>query len=583
MLALLLLAFPRNAGAQADPSAPSETERPWAADYGAFAVATDHPLASAAAAHLLADGGNAADAAAAALLALGVVNPASSGLGGGGFALYWEASSGSAHFLDFRERAPGAATKSMFAEPERVPGVEGPLTAPSQWGGLSSGVPGEPAGIEALLNRFGRTSWSRVTAPARRLAREGFPVSEELAAASAPFASQMRRDPVMRRWFEPGAAALRPGQRLRRPALLRVLSALARGGARAFYAGRLARDLVRDVRRAGGVLRLEDLRAYRVVWRQHVEVEALGFRWLTAPPPSAGGFTLAATLQQMQRTRWAWQGGSEVDFLHAMAEALKGPYLDRLRYAADPDVHPVPWRRLLDPERAAWRAARFSPLLATPPWEYDHPLATAPTTGGEMPRDHGTSHLCVVDAEGNVAAVTTTVNLPFGARYTAAGIVMNDEMDDFASAPGRANAFGLPGGEANLPEPGKRPVSSMSPTIVLGPDGPVACAGASGGSRIPVATVQVLLRTLVLGESLERAVAAPRIHHQALPFELRFEERAPLPEAERAELAARGHRLRPIERVAVVQAIHIRRDERGQVHSLAAVSDPRKGGAPAGR
>ncbi len=555
----------------------------WTGEYEHYAAATDHELASRAAAEVLAGGGSAADGAAAALLALGVVNPASSGLGGGGFALYWDAGSRRAYFLDFRERAPSAATRDMFAVPQRAAEVEGPLVAPSQWGGLASGVPGEAAGIEALLERFGRKGWAEVSRPARRLAREGFPVSKELAEASRPFASQMRRDPVMRRWFEPGAEALRVGQRLRRPALARVLSALARGGARAFYEGPIARAMVRDVRRAGGLLTLEDLRAYRPLWREPIDVEALGFRWLGAPPPSAGGFTLAEALQQMQRTRWAWQGGSEADFLHALAEALKGPYLDRMRYAADPDFHPVPLARLLAPERAAERAARFSPLFARPARDFDLPLSSEPAAALEPPRDHGTSHLCVVDTEGNVAAVTTTVNLPFGARYTAAGVVMNDEMDDFASAVGRLNAFGLPGGEVNLPEPGKRPVSSMSPTIVLGPHGPLACAGASGGSRIPVATLQVLLRVLVRGEPLAEALAAPRVHHQGIPPQLRVEESAPLPDALQDELRARGHRIRLIGRVAVVQAIRIRRGEDGRIASLVAGSDPRKGGAPAGR
>ncbi len=585
---LLCLAFAPPVGAQPAPAdgrqaVPRGTLPPWAARFEQEAVATDHPLASQAAAEVLAAGGSAADAAAAAMLALGVVNPASSGLGGGGFALYWDAGKQELAFLDFREQAPAAAAPDMFVRAPKPPGG-GPLSTPSQLGGLASGVPGEPAGIEALLQRFGQLDWKTVVAPALRYATEGFAVSEELSEASAPFAEQMKRDPVMRRWFASGAARLQVGQRLRRPALARVLRVLARVGARGFYRGPLARRLAADVRRAGGILRAADLADYRVRWRRPIEQRAFGLRWVSAPPPSAGGFTLAMALQVLQRTAPAWRQQGEAAFLHAFAEALKGPYLDRMRYAADPDARPVPLGRLLEPRRAALRAATFSPWFALPARDYDLPLEERGSGGGDPVRDAGTSHLCVVDAAGNVAAVTTTVNLPFGARYTAAGVVMNDEMDDFATAPGQLNAFGLPGGEANLPAPGKRPVSSMSPTLVFDAQGRLlACAGASGGSRIPVATLQVLLRALVLGQPLPEALGAPRVHHQGIPPELRVEESVPLPEALQAELRALGHRIRPIGRVAVVQAVVLERDEPGAVRALWAGSDPRKGGRPAGR
>ncbi|MEO0326408.1 MAG: gamma-glutamyltransferase [Myxococcota bacterium] len=232
-------------------------------------------------------------------------------------------------------------------------------------------------------------------------------------------------------------------------------------------------------------------------------------------------------------------------------------------------------------ERIAARSGAFHPTLAMPAADYDRPLF-AEEDAVHQSDNVGTSHLCVVDGEGNVAAVTTTVNLPFGARYTAAGIVMNDEMDDFASAVGEMNAFGLPGGAPNLPGPGKRPISSMTPTIVLGPDGrPALCAGAAGGSRIVTATQQVALHHLVFGLPLGEALAAPRVHNQGAPDQLRTENVMPMDEARIAALVARGHTHEPIRNIANAQVISIVRD--GDGVTLTAASDPRKGGRPAGR
>jgi gamma-glutamyltranspeptidase/glutathione hydrolase len=354
----------------------------------------------------------------------------------------------------------------------------------------------------------------------------------------------------------------------------------ARDGAASFYRGRVAREIVRANRRAGGILTAADLAAYRVVERAPVQGEHFGFRWVSAPLPSAGGYTLLSSLALMER--WVapeHRRAVTPELMHAFAESWKGAFWDRASYFGDPDHVEVPMDELLAPERIVRRAAEYRPTLAIDANRYAAPLPNRPNGPPSPPSDHGTSHLCVVDEAGNVAAVTTTVNLYFGARYTAAGMVMNDEMDDFASSVGEANAFGLPGGAPNLPGPGRRPISTMTPTVVLDREGAVLCAGASGGSRIVTATQQVAWHTLVRGLDPNEALVAPRIHHQGSPNVLMSEETNPQPEETLAALRARGHVLDTARHSAVVQAIRI---QRGTGPRLIAVSDPRKGGAPAG-
>jgi gamma-glutamyltranspeptidase/glutathione hydrolase len=533
------------------------------------AVAADHAEASKVGAEILGAGGNAADAAAATMLALGVVNPASSGLGGGGFALYYCAKDGSLTFLDFRERAPRAATRTMF-EIESEHG-EGPASSPSQLGGLAAGVPGEPAGIEALVTRFGNLSLREVIAPALRLAEEGFVVSDALGAMGSAFEVQLRKDPVMAKWD------LQPGATLRRPRLARVLRAFAEKGAAVIYGGIIGQEMVAAVQKQGGIMTLQDLYAYRVRTREPLDTKAFGYRWVTAPPPSAGGFTMIQSLSILEQA-----AGSEpvygAPLLHAMAESWKGPFLDRQRYFGDPDQVILPLEKIMAPSRIAKRAELAADGEAHPSTDYAFPVEW-PQTSVPAPDNAGTSHLCVVDAEGNVASITTTVNLPFGARFTGGGIVMNDEMDDFASGIGKANAFGLVGGARNLPGPWKRPVSTMSPTIVLENGKPVLCVGASGGSRIVTATQQVAMNVLLHGMNVGEAVAAPRVHHQGAPEALRVETVAPLDPVLQDALRARGHQIDPIHNVANVQAIQIEHSPERRLH---AASDPRKGGRPAG-
>jgi gamma-glutamyltranspeptidase/glutathione hydrolase len=533
------------------------------------AVAADHFEASRAGAEVLAAGGNAADAAAATMLALGVVNPASSGIGGGGFALYYDAKQDSLSFLDFRERAPRASDPAMFEDEGERP--DGPANAPSQLGGLAAGVPGEPAGIEALVHRFGRLPLRDVVAPALRLAEQGLPVSEALARMGSAFDVQLAKDTVMSKWD------LRAGSVLKRPSLARVLRAFADKGAAVIYGGVIGQEMVSSVQAKGGIMTLADLYAYRVRTREPIEAEAFGYRWVTAPPPSAGGFTMLQSLSILERVVGA-DPEPGAPLLHAMAESWKGPFLDRQLYFGDPDFVIMPIEKMMSPERLERRAKLAGSERAQPTAAYDMPIEWT-RSRAVIPDNAGTSHLCVVDAEGNVASVTTTVNLPFGARFTGGGIVMNDEMDDFSRGGGKANAFGLVGGQRNLPGPWKRPVSTMSPTIVLRGGEPALCVGASGGSRIVTATQQVAMNVLLLGMTPTEAVAAPRIHHQGTPETLRVEKLAPLAPEWVDALIARGHVVEPIHNVANVQAIQI---VRGVAPMLRAASDPRKGGRPAG-
>jgi gamma-glutamyltranspeptidase/glutathione hydrolase len=568
--------------------------------YKKWAVAADHPLASAAGEEVLSKGGNAADAAAATVFALGVVSSASSGLGGGGFVTYYRASNKSVTFLDFREMAPAASTPDMFVDQKDV---DGPQSVPSQYGGMASGVPGEPAGMDALLTRFGKVSRRIVVAPAVRLASEGYAVTGEVAEVGESYAAQMMKDPVMRTWFDtskakkpatsakpelddkgnplPPKVALKA--HIKNPTLAKTLRTFGESGAKSFYSGAIAEAIVRSNRAHGGIMTKEDLANYKVIERKPLDAMRMGYRWVTAPPPSAGGYTLLASLALLEKwipkAHYADRGPAR---MHFMAESWKGPFTDRMEYFGDPDFVSVPLDALNDGKRVATRAEIYRPTLAMDPTFYEQKIEMPATRPANFHEDHGTTHLCVVDSEGNVAAVTSTVNLYFGARYTAAGFVMNDQMDDFASDVGKKNAFGLVGGAPNLPGPGKRPVSTMSPTIVFDADGPVLCVGGSGGSRIVTAVEQVAFNALLSGMSLDEAVTAPRIHHQGQPNRLRFEKKSMPPVADLEFLATRGHVLERGPANAVVQAIRIHRAKDGQV-TLEAASDFRKGGAPAGK
>jgi gamma-glutamyltranspeptidase/glutathione hydrolase len=532
------------------------------------AVASDSRLASEVGAQVLRTGGNAVDAACATALALGVTNPFASGLGGGGFALVYLAKPAKAFVLDFRESAPaglGAHAKSRIAIPPQS--------------GLSVGIPGEAHGVFDLVRRFGALPFSRCVEPAIRLAR-GFPISpwtaqkiqEEIARSPASGADLVQRIFSFR---GKDVRALRAGTRVERRDLARTLRRLAAGGARAFYTGRVARDIVAATKAAGGVIELEDLARYHPVEREPISIEFLGRRVLTVPPPSAGGAIvleslgiLGSRLPELGRK----EGARSPDLPHFLVESLKHAFADRARFMGDPSFVDIPLQHLLDPAYHRALAARLRPDRVLAHDAYGT-VQVAPT---EPARDAGTAHISVIDKDGNAVALTTTINLEFGARIVAgrSGIVLNDELDDFTPAPDRPDVFAIAGGDANAAAPGKRPVSSMSPTLVLDDNGVALVAGAAGGPRIASATLQLVVDVLALGMGVEAAVRAPRIHHQWQPDILYYEPGTPTSLIRTLE--ARGHATQ--EREDVGKANLIVRSQDG----LDAATDPRAGGSPAG-
>jgi gamma-glutamyltranspeptidase/glutathione hydrolase len=518
-------------------------------------VAADTALASQAGAEVLRKGGNAVDAAVATALAVGVVSPGGSGLGGGGFLVYWSAKSRRAFVLDFRETAPRRASRDMFV-------VDGKAVADkSRHGGLAVAVPGEPAGLAELESRYGKLGLGAAAAPAIRLAQKGFPVLARVAksASEALPVSIAEGDAAL-------AAQLKTyqtGQVAKNPALARTLERFAKEGAAPFYKGDIAAAIVAAAR--GGVLTAEDLADYRPVWREPLIGHFRG-RTIWAVPPPAGGATLIEMLQILDaRPALKDAGSSEAD--HEIAEALKHAFADRARLMGDPAFFDVPWKKLIDPAYARELAARIGPGVS-PPERYGMVGPAKP----EPPRDHGTSHLCVADGEGDVVSLTTTINLGFGAKRMAAGMILNDEMDDFVAQPGVPNYFGLVGAEANAVAPGKRPLSSMTPVVLTDDKGAVLCAGGSGGPLIVSETAQTIINVVDFGMNAEQAVSAPRIHAQWVP-DVVFAERD-VPADVRENLAKHGHKVEPPPMEGAAQLIILGA-------GLQAASDPRKGGAPA--
>jgi gamma-glutamyltranspeptidase/glutathione hydrolase len=534
------------------------------------AVASDHPLASAAGVAALKAGGNAVDAACAAALVLGVVHPDASGIGGGGFALVHIAKDGQTRALDFRERAPAALTAASFLKDGK------PIPGASARGGLAVGVPGEVRGLAEMVRRWGALPFRRCVDPAARLAARGFPVSWRLAQNIAGVDAKAAGED--RRLIELFAAKpVREGDVIKRPDLAWTLGKL-RGGADAFYKGEIAAEIVKAVRAAGGVMTAEDLAAYTVVERAPVEMSFRGLRVASMPPPSSGGVALIETLGT-----WQARHPSDADVarlsrgssaaLHPLVEALKHGFADRARHLGDPDFVQVDVARLIDPRYHAELGRRIKPDAVLPRDAYGT-LAGAPAA---PPRDGGTAHLSVIDDKGNAVALTSTVNLGFGAHLVAGktGIVLNNEMDDFSIQAGVPNAFGLIGNEQNAVAPGKRPLSSMTPTIALDAAGKVrVVVGAAGGPTIISSVAQVLLNVVDFKLDAEAAICAPRVHHQWFPDVLSLE--ADIPRDVGEALERRGHKTRTSARIGTVNLLV--KTEAG----IEAAAEPRSPSQPAG-
>lgn len=476
-----------------------------------YAVASAHPLATEAGLAILAQGGNAFDAAIAVSAALAVVEPYHSGLGGGGFWLLHLAKEDKNLFLDARERAPMAAKPDMYLDRHGKVIPDLSLTGP-----LAAAIPGEAAALDFIARHYGRLPLGQSLAPAIRLAEEGFIVDQQFTYFSTmgDRLAQLQRFPATAKVFLNLNQPYLPGERLKQPDLAKTLRLLAAKGRSGFYQGRVAKQLVNEVQKAGGIWTLEDLKSYQVVLRTPLEGRFDQMTVVTAPPPSAGGVALLTMLNIL--SSYPLSSFSQLQWVHYLTEAMRLAYWQRFEFIADPDYVPIPLDRLLGAKNAEYLRTFIKADRATP--SKDLPSAQRrPATPGN------TSHFSILDTEGNLVAVTQTVNYIFGSCFLAegTGVLLNDEMDDFSAKPGVKNVFGIIGSDKNAIGPGRRPVSSMTPTFLLSPDR-LAVFGTPGGSRIPT---MVLLAALAFdqGEGAIAMVSKMRFHHQYLPDWLQFE------------------------------------------------------------
>jgi gamma-glutamyltranspeptidase/glutathione hydrolase len=524
-------------------------------------VVSREPHATEAGVRVLQAGGNAVDAAVAVGFALAVTHPAAGNLGGGGFMLIRFAD-GRTAFLDFRERAPEKATRDMYL------GLDGQPTRDSLEGWRAPGVPGTVRGLEHAARKYGRKKWRQLLAPAIQLAAKGFPVSYGLA-RSLRRTEKLERFPESRRIFLKNGTYWEPGERLAQPELAATLKRIADSGARDFYEGETARRLVAAMQANGGVWTAADLAGYAVVERTPLTGRYRGFEIIGAPPPSSGGVGVLGMLGMLEGTGYEKPGAGAAATIHYVAEVMKRYYADRAEYLADPDFARVPVAGLLDPAYLARRRQSIDLERATP---------SARLGPGKPPGEESseTTHYSVLDAEGNAVAVTYTLNGGYGCGVTPPGVgfLLNNEMDDFAVKPGAPNYYGLIQGERNAIAPRKRPLSSMTPTIVLRGGNLYLVAGSPGGPRIISTVLQVLVNVLDFGMDIQAAVDWPRFHHQWLPDKLLM-ERGFSPDTV-ALLEARGHAVERVSATGEVSAILV---EKGRLEGAA---DSRVEGLAAG-
>lgn len=519
LAALLLCLVPGTAFAQGAPAQPppiigyDSRFQPVPSREGM--VVSSDVIASRVGARILAEGGNAIDAAVATGFALAVTYPQAGNVGGGGFMLLHLAKDKRQIAIDYRETAPRAAHRDMFLD------AKGEVVEDrSQLTHLASGVPGTVAGLLLAQERYGRLSRERVLAPAIAIAREGFPVGYAMSALLAgPWGQRLLANEAARGYFfRPDGSAYPPGELLRQQDLAWTLEQIAQRGAAGFYEGPVADRLVAEMKRGGGLIDHEDLRAYRAIEREPVRGRFRGFEIVAMPPPSAGGVHLVQMLNVLDGFPLADMGHNSAAYAHVLTETMKRAYADRSKHLGDPDFFDVPVKGLTGTAYAAQIRAGINLARATPAAQI------APVTA--FPRESTqTTHYGVIDREGNVVSNTYTLNYSFGSGIAVpgAGFFLNNEMDDFAVKPGVPNAFGLVGDEANAVGPAKRPLSSMTPTLVLKDGVPWLATGAPGGSRIITVVLQLVLNTTVFNMNIADATAQPRLHHQWLPDELYLE------------------------------------------------------------
>lgn len=491
-------------------------------------VASDAALATEVGVSVLREGGNAIDATVATALVLAVVFPEAGNIGGGGFAVGMFKNEPFA--LDFREVAPALSTRDMFID------ESGKVTDKSQVGPLAAGVPGSVQGLWDLHNKYGTKPWPELLAPAIRLAREGFVLSAEFVAMAS--SENLEIFAPTKKLFRPNGQALTVSQRWQNPDLASTLERIAKEGPADFYRGETADLIVASMKSHGGIISHKDLHSYRTIWRSPITINYRQHQLVTMPPPSSGGLVIAFLANFLERDDLRSMGHNSTALVHVFAEGLRRAFARRNHFLGDPAFVTIPRERFLDKEAADRERARMSLKRPTPSTEVSFP------SGTDREGKH-TTHFSVVDKDGNAVALTTTINVDYGSKLVVAGagFILNNEMDDFATNPGHANAFGLVQGEANAVAPGKRPLSSMTPTIVLDAQSrPVIVTGASGGPTIISATFQVISNVLDHKFDVNRAVALPRIHHQHLPDAI-YREANGLTATVEAELADKGHKL----------------------------------------
>jgi gamma-glutamyltranspeptidase/glutathione hydrolase len=489
-------------------------------------VVTAQPLATQVGLDILKQGGNAIDAAVAVAFALGVVLPDAGNIGGGGFIVHRTAA-GEVSALDYREAAPRGATRNMYVD------STGNVTDKSLIGHLAPGVPGSVAGLHEAWKKYGSLPWATLIAPAVQLA-EGHVIDSARSQSIGWERELLARFPASRAQFLVNDSAPALGTMWRQPDLARTLRLISDSGPDVFYRGQIADLIVAEMQRGGGLITKDDLRRYQAKWRIPVQLSYRGYTIYSMPPPSSGGVTMGELLNILEGYDTLPAFGTP-EYVHLVTEAMRRAFMDRNQWLGDPDFVQMPLKRLLSKTYAARLRSQIDPQRATP-------TPTQVTSGGEPMH---TTHYSIVDATGNAVAVTTTLNGGFGSgvTVTGAGFLLNNEMDDFTSAPGKPNMFGLIQGEANAIKPEKRMLSAMTPSIVLDPSGQLyMILGTPGGPTIITTVAQVILNVLDQQMSLADAVAVPRFHHQALPDIIRSEGGG-LSESTIQALQAMGHQV----------------------------------------
>ena len=506
------------------------TVRAVAAEHGL--VVAQERLAAQVGTDILRQGGNAVDAAVATGFALAVTYPRAGNIGGGGFMVIHSADRNEDVAIDYRETAPGAITRDIFLGPDGKPDSD-----KSRNSALGIGVPGTVAGLALALEKYGsgRFTLAQILKPSIELARDGFVVADDMADTLSDMYRRMARWPNSAKALSRSdGTPLKEGDRLIQADLAATLSAIADQGPRGFYEGPVAERLAKAISDAGGIMTVDDLKSYSAVIRSPVRGNYRGYDIVSMPLPSSGGTVLLQSLNILEGFAMADMKQGSAPSLHLMIEAMKRAYADRARYLGDPAFINAPVNVLITKDYAARQRAGIDLARATPAADV---LAVSPREGSN------TTHYSVVDASGNAVSNTYTLNFPYGVGLVAegTGVLLNNELDDFTAAPGASNAFGLVGFEANLPGPGKRPLSSMSPTIVLKDGKPVLVTGSPGGSRIISAVLQVVIDVIDYKMDVAAAVAAPRVHHQWMPDEVRVERG--FSDEVLAELKAKGHKV----------------------------------------